>query len=233
MKLTATKTRISAGAALVAALAIGFAPTAQAEVAPTVDTQASDPISVYPPIQGPSTWDRFGLTHPSDHHRVFSNWGHQNDWSVDIYQNPGATVVSPFGSKTSAGHPVSVHVVTVQPGCASGDLADGGWRVGLEAKNDATGEVVGRADVMHVDNKPDAIAVGASVGPWTALGTTGRFRYSSCYQVNGDTGAHIHLEVINKTRYACYVNRGANTELTDETGVGQVGTENSGPTQAC
>lgn len=194
---------------------------------------AADPINVYPPIQGPSIWDRFGQTPPSSHHRVFSNWGYLNDWSVDIYQNPGATVVSPFGSKTASGSPVSVRVVTVTPGCATGNLADGGWRIGLEARNDATGAVVGRADVMHVDRKPDTIAVGATVGPWTKLGETGRFRYSSCYQVNGDTGAHIHLEVINKTRYACYIPRAAGTGLGDETAVGRVGTENSGPQQSC
>ncbi|NEE55108.1 hypothetical protein G3M55_62310, partial [Streptomyces sp. SID8455] len=92
--------------------------------------------------------------------------------------NPGATVVSPFGSKTSAGGPVTVRVVTVTPGCATGNLADGGWRIGLEARDDSTGTVVGRADVMHVDQKPGSIAVGATVGPWTRLGQTGRFRYS-------------------------------------------------------
>lgn len=142
---------------------------------------AADTVTVYPPIQGASTWDRFGEAPPSSHHRVFSNWGYLNDWAVDIYQNPGATVVSPFGSKTATGNPVSVHVVTVAPGCATGDLADGGWRIGLEAVDDATGTVVGRADVMHVDQKPEEIAVGATVGPWTRLGQTGRFRYSSCY----------------------------------------------------
>lgn len=225
-------TRLALVSALAAAAALLSAPAAQAEESPA-RVQAADTIAVYPPIQGPSLWDRFGQTPPSSHHRVFSNWGYLNDWSVDIYQNPGATVVSPFGSKTSAGSPVTVKVVTVTPGCATGNLADGGWRIGLEASDSATGAVVGRADVMHVDQKPDAIAVGATVGPWTRLGQTGRFRYSSCYQVNGDTGAHIHLEVINRTKYSCYVARGAGAALTDETQVGRVGTTNSGPQQTC
>lgn len=209
------------------------APISQAQETRPARAQAADTVAVYPPIQGPSLWDRFGQTPPSSHHRVFSNWGYLNDWSVDIYQNPGATVVSPFGSKTSAGNPVTVKVVTVTPGCATGNLADGGWRIGLEASDGATGAVVGRADVMHVDQKPDAISVGATVGPWTRLGQTGRFRYSSCYQVNGDTGAHIHLEVINKTKYSCFIARPAGTNLSDETSVGRVGTLNSGPQQAC
>ncbi|MFE7368611.1 MULTISPECIES: hypothetical protein [Streptomyces] len=221
--------------ALAAALAPFAAPTAHAQESRPQESRplAAATVPVYPPIQGASVWDRFGETPPSSHHRVFSNWGYLNDWSVDIYQNPGATVVSPFGSKTSSGSPVTVQVVTVTPGCATGNLADGGWRIGLEARDDATGTVVGRADVMHVDQKPDSITVGATVGPWDRLGRTGRFRYSSCYQVNGDTGAHIHLEVINRTAYSCYVARSAGVGLSDETVVGHIGTSNSGPQQSC
>ncbi|MFT9670575.1 hypothetical protein ACMZ5F_25960 [Streptomyces rhizosphaericola] len=234
-----TAVRCTLASALVASAALLAAPVAHAQEArpesgrQEVRPLAAATIAVYPPIQGPSLWDRFGQTPPSSHHRVFSNWGYLNDWSVDIYQNPGATVVSPFGSKTSAGSPVTVRVVTVRPGCATGNLADGGWRIGLEASDNATGTVVGRADVMHVDQKPASITVGATVGPWTRLGQTGRFRYSSCYQVNGDTGAHIHLEVINRTKYSCYVARGAGAGLGDETVIGRVGTLNSGPQQAC
>lgn len=230
--------RIGAVVALVAGSVLLAAPSSQAQDGAktgdgTVTGQAGDTINVYSPIQGTSTWDRFGLSGPSGHHIVFSNWGYQNDWAVDIYRNPGATVVSPFGSRTASGASVSTHVVTVRPGCATGNLADGGWLVGLEARNDATGEVVGRADVMHVDNKPASIAVGAKVGPWTPLGTTGRFRYSSCYQVNGDAGAHIHLEVINRTRYSCYISRSSGTDIGDETPVGMVGTQKTGQRQAC
>ncbi|WDZ82177.1 hypothetical protein [Micromonospora cathayae] len=193
----------------------------------------ADTINVYPPIEGSSTWDRFGLSAPASHHIVFGNWGYTNDWAVDIYRNPGATVVSPFGSKTAAGHPVAVTVVTVRPGCATGNLADGGYRIGLEARDTTTGEVIGRADVMHVNNKPGGIVVGATVGPWTKLGETGRFRYSSCYQVNGDSGAHIHLEVINQHRYSCYIRRAANTALGDETVIGRIGTHHSGQRAVC
>lgn len=225
--VAATTALLTAPAAL--AKDAGPEPAGGQEVRPL----AAATIAVYPPIQGASIWNRFGQTPPSSHHRVFSNWGYLNDWSVDIYQNPGATVVSPFGSKTSAGGPVTVRVVTVTPGCATGNLADGGWRIGLEARDDSTGTIVGRADVMHVDQKPASITVGATVGPWTRLGQTGRFRYSSCYQVNGNTGAHIHLEVINRTKYSCYIARGAGAGLGDETVIGRVGTLNSGPQQAC
>ncbi|TDC01834.1 hypothetical protein E1091_02030 [Micromonospora fluostatini] len=193
----------------------------------------ADKINLYPPVQGSSTWDRFGLSAPASHHIVFGNWGYPNDWSVDIYRNPGATVVSPFGSRTTSGHPVTVTVVTVRPGCATGNLADGGYRIGLEARDNTTGQILARADVMHVTNKPGGIVVGATVGPWTKLGETGRFRYSSCYQVNGDSGAHLHLEVINQHRYSCYVRRAANTALTDETVIGVAGTHHGAQRQAC
>lgn len=193
----------------------------------------ADQVKVYPPIQGSSTWDRFGVTPPSSHHIVFYNWGYQNDWAVDIYRAPGATVVSPFGTSTASGHAVSVRVVTVRPGCATGNLADGGYRIGLEATDTATGQVLARADVMHVNNKPSSITVGATVGPWTKLGETGRFRYSSCYQVNGDSGAHIHLEIINQHRYSCYVPRAANSALTDLTMIGRAGTHYAGQRAVC
>ncbi len=217
-----------AAAALV--LAVG---AAVASATPASAHATPDPVNVYPPIQGSSTWDRFGLSGPSGHHVVFSNWGYMNDWSVDIYRNPGATVVSPFGTKSAAGHAIAVKVVTVRPGCATGNLADGGYRIGLEARDTTTGAILARADVMHVANKPSNIVVGASVGPWTKLGETGRFRYSSCYQVNGDSGAHIHLEVINQHRYSCYVARSANTALTDMTVIGKVGVHYSGQRQRC
>ncbi|MFG1899238.1 hypothetical protein [Micromonospora carbonacea] len=215
-------------AAVVLALGAAVAPATAASAHPDGDW-----VSVYPPIQGSSTWDRFGVSGPASHHIVFGNWGYTNDWAVDIYRNPGGTIVSPFGSKTASGHPVAVTVVTVRPGCATGNLADGGYRIGLEARDTTTGQVLARADVMHVNNKPGGIAVGATVGPWTKLGETGRFRYSSCYQVNGDSGAHVHLEVINQHRYSCYIARGANTGLGDETVIGRAGVHYTGQRQAC
>lgn len=206
---------------------------AVASATPASAHATPDPVNVYPPIQGSSTWDRFGLSGPGGHHVVFSNWGYKNDWSVDIYRNPGATVVSPFGTTSAAGHAIAVKVVTVRPGCATGNLADGGYRIGLEARDTVTGAILARADVMHVANKPSSIVVGASVGPWTKLGETGRFRYSSCYQVNGDSGAHIHLEVINQHRYSCYVARSANTAMTDLTVIGKAGVHYTGQRQRC
>lgn len=200
--------------------------------APSASANTSgDHVPVYAPIQGDSTWDRFGQSPPSGHHIVFGNYGYSNDWAVDIYRAPGSTVVSPFGSKTAGGHPVTVTVKQVRAGCATGNLADGGSLVKLEAIDATTGEILGIADVMHVDQV--AVSAGQTVGVWTRLGVTGRFRSTSCYQVNGDTGVHIHLEVINQHRYSCYVNRGAGAGLTDETKIGQVGSHGTGQRQAC
>ncbi|MFD0555624.1 hypothetical protein FB566_0833 [Stackebrandtia endophytica] len=222
------------GRAVIATIAVGIMAAGVALFAPTASAHESGhTVNVFPPITGASTWDRFGHSPPSSHHRVFYNWGYLNDWSVDIYRAPGATVVSPFGTTTSAGNPVSVTVVTVAPGCATGNLADGGYRIGLEARDTSTGDILARADVMHVTDKPADIVVGATVGPWTPLGTTGRFRYSSCYQVNGDSGVHIHLEVINHHRYSCYVYRDSGTEMNDLTVIGLGGSHYSGPRQSC
>ncbi|MEW2377456.1 hypothetical protein AB0883_15335 [Micromonospora sp. NPDC047812] len=44
------------------------------------------------------------------------------------------------------------------------------------------------------------------------------------------SGVHIHLEVIKKHRYSCYVHRGASTDLTV---VGRVGVHHTGQRQRC
>lgn len=38
---------------------------------------------------------------------------------------------------------------TGRAGCATGSLADGGYRIGLEARDTVTGQILGRADVTH------------------------------------------------------------------------------------
>jgi len=82
---------------------------------------------------------------------------------MDVFARAaGRPIVTPFGSRTTAGHVVSSTVVRVTPGCASGNPADGSYRVTVEARDTATGEILARAELMHVD-RPQ-VGVGQQFG---------------------------------------------------------------------
>lgn len=222
-----TRNRLMATAVAVAALAGSAALVS----APAQAHGSTEYVDLWTPLVGGSAWARTGGTEPAAHHIVYSNWGYQNDWSVDIFSGPGTRVVSPFGSKASNGQAMTVRVVSVGAGCASGNLADGGSVVKLEATNSATGVVLGRADLMHVANPQ--VGPGAVVGPWTTLGYTSRFRYSNCYQVSNDAGVHVHAEFINAHRYSCYIWRSNGAGVNENTVIGRVGVHYGGQRAAC
>ncbi|HEY0640731.1 MAG TPA: hypothetical protein VGD67_24130 [Pseudonocardiaceae bacterium] len=200
----------------------------------------SDVVYLYNPItdgdgqhDDVSAWWAWGaVVAPPSHHIVYSNWGWMNDWSMDIFARaPGRPVVTPFAYRTSGGHVVSSTVVGIAPGCASGNLADGGYRVTIEARNTVTGEVLARADLMHLTSLQ--VAVGQQLGGWTTIGYTSRFRYSSCYQVTDDSGIHVHFEVVNLHRYACWTAHGYGAPLTELTVIGAAATHYDGQRARC
>lgn len=180
-----------------------------------------------------SSWWAWGYdVSPPGHHIVYRNYGYANDWSIDIFAKAaGRRFVTPFGSKTNTGHPVQSKVVGITPGCASGNIADGGYRLTIEARDTITGVVLGRADLMHVD-RPQ-VGIGQVVSGWTTLGFTSQFRYSSCYQVSNSNGIHGHVEFINAHRYSCWIPYGYNQALTELTRIGIVGAHYGGQRARC
>lgn len=212
-------------------------------IAPATPAEANtngDWVTVYNPVtdgdgdhNDVSAWWPWGPeVAPGRHHIVYSNWGWQNDFSMDVFGRAvGRTVVTPFGSRTNTGHPVVSRVVAIARACASGSLADGGSRVTVEAVDTTTNEVLGRADIAHVDRVQ--VSVGQQLGGWTPIGFTSRFRNNSCYQVSNDAGVHVHLELINRHRYACWIPRGYNTGLTDLTPIGRVGAHYTAQRATC
>lgn len=215
------------------ALVLALAFTALAVVAPGAARAHSttEYVSLYTPLVGSSAWARTPGTEPANHHIVFSNWGYRNDWSVDLYAPAGSRVVSPFGSKASNGQPMTIRVVSVRAGCASGSIADGGYVMTIEATNASTGVVLGRADLMHVASPQ--VGAGAVIGPWTTLGYTSQFRNSNCYQVSTASGVHVHAEFINNHRYSCYIWRTNNAAINENTVIGRVGVHYGGQRAAC
>lgn len=223
---------VAVGLALVTVFGVQ-SPTASAHV-------GGDIVYLYPPItdgdgdhNDVSAWWPWGYeVSPPAHHIVYSNWGWANDWSMDVFARAsGRSVVTPFGGWTTAGHPVVSTVVGIGSGCASGSIADGGYRVTVEARDTTTGETLARADLMHVD-RPQ-VYVGQQLGGWTTIGFTSRFRYSSCYQVTDDSGIHIHLEVVNLHRYACWTQFGYGAALTELTAIGAAATHHGAQRARC
>jgi hypothetical protein len=178
-----------------------------------------------------ANWATTPGTEPARHRCVFGGYGYPADYCVDIFASIGRIIISPFGSKTTTGHPTRVTVLYVGPGCASGRISDGGYEVVLEAVDASTGAVLGRGVLMHV-NAP-RVARGQTVGPWTPIGTAARFNYSSCYQVTSNSGTHVHLEIVQPHRYACYVWRSNGTPLTELTVIGKAGVHYSGQRAVC
>ncbi|MFN8019218.1 MAG: hypothetical protein U0P45_14005 [Acidimicrobiales bacterium] len=196
-------------------------------------------VTVYNPVtdgdgdhNDVTAWWPWGAdTAPAAHHIVYSNWGYMNDYSIDVFAKAaGRPVVTPFGSKTNTGHPVQSKVVNVRVGCRSGAVADGGYVVTVEARDTTTGAVLGRADLMHIASP--RVGVGTVLGSWTTIGYTSQFRYSSCYQVSAAGGIHVHMELINYHRYACYIPRAYNQALTEQTSLGVVGSHSYGAQRA-
>lgn len=228
--------RLLVCAAFVAVLVGSAAETAGA----ATNNPAGGVVPVYNPIidgdavhNDVSSWWAWGAsTAPASHHIVYSNWGFKNDWAIDVFAKAAnKRIVTPFGSKTTGGDGVRSVVVGLKPGCASGNPSDGGYRVTVEARNVRTGQAIARADVMHVA-RPQ-VRVGQALGSWTAIGYTSQFRYNSCYQVRNPSGIHVHLEVINRNRYACWRRLSYNQALTELTWIGRAGTNNSGQRAAC
>lgn len=225
-------------AALVALVAL----VAAAQVVGTPQASAhgdGSTVTVYNPVtdgdadhNDVTAWWPWGAdTAPASHHVVYGSWGYLNDWSIDVFAKAaGRPIVTPFGSKTNTGHPVQSKVVNVRAGCRSGNVADGGYVVTVEARDTSTGAVLGRADLMHVASP--RVGVGTVLGPWTTIGTTSQFRYSSCYQVSSTSGIHVHVEFINYHRYACYIPRAYNQGLTELTSLGVVGSHSYGTQRA-
>lgn len=189
-------------------------------------------VYLYPPLADSDTshrdhagyWDRFRLTPPSSHRCYWGGYGYSADLCTDIYARTATMrVVTPFGSRTTGGDAVVQKITAVRAACASGRIADGGYRVEITATNGRTGQALGIAQVVHVASPK--VRVGQKIGPWTTLGTTSTFdlsRYSSCYQVTTTAGVHIHVEFTAAHRYACLNSITPGTRLNENTRIGRI-----------
>lgn len=174
-------------------------------------------------------WDRFGVAHPSFHHRVecepqYSGWYTSKqacyrgpgDWSLDYYNNPGTWVrynAFPQGGTLTA------RVWAIQPTCVAGPSA-GGWTVFVDVY--ISGSWEGWMSYGHLDQIQ--VSPGQWISPGQLLGRLKRWPYSTgCWEVTTDQGVHSHVEFYNAFLYACYINYASGTYLAYPSGLGLIG----------
>jgi hypothetical protein len=160
---------------------LGFSSTASA---------AEPAVWVGSPLS--ATWPT-GSSLPSQHHIVYGG-----DWSADLQSVAVGAPVVLYAAPQDGQTAVNAVVEVVRPACASGVIADGGYRVTVGLFTGGT--KIGTVTYAHVN---PSVNQGATVSRWnTQLGVVGNYRSSSCW-----TGPHVHVEMYSQHNYACY-NRG-------------------------
>ncbi len=180
---------------------------AQAHHAPSLPA-----INVQPPLSG--TWDRFGIAGPADHHIPF---GRGEDWSVDVYQNPGYTVRTRAWPVSQQGA-VQYRIAAVTSACRDSKV-NGGSAVKVEFYYGD--QNVGWAWYAHLDRVQ--VRAGQWVGHAAILGYTAKFPRSDCYDVEDVNGVHVHFELGSNRHYACYINRPAGARMNYWGVIGRIG----------
>jgi hypothetical protein len=143
-------------------------------------------------------------SHPAVHHRYYG------DWAVDLYASAG----TPVRLQVSSASPVSFSWVAFANGSC-------GQRTGVAIN--AGGVSVGTIYYEHLSGavKSGPITNGMVLGHVASFG--------SC---NG--GPHIHMELRNASKYACWSDHGRpGITLSEGTSLGRLGSTNVGPAQAC
>ena len=184
---------------------------------PSPGGSAETPIWVGAPSDG--YWP--GSPNPSDakpnaHEPKYTISGksYKGDWALDYYAVAGTKLYVYAAPKDGTlGSAVTAQVVKVAPACGSGVIGDGGYavQVGLFHSGVRVGVVV----YAHVnpDFNGDGVTNSADINfrggisRWGGyLGTVGAYRRVSggCWDVRTTGGQHVHMELSNERRYACY-----------------------------
>lgn len=205
---------------------------------PTVDSAqaASRPLdAVWIGAAADGRWPTKSFSHPSRHHTFrYSNPG-PGDWGFDeVGVTEGQSVYLYAAPRdTRLNNAISAIVQSVAPICGrragesrASQLARGGYAVTVAIYSRST--KVGTVTYGHVQPK---VRQGQRISRWGArIGTIGKYRGNGCWD-----GVHLHMELYNQTRYACY--NGAYTRghrMRRGNYIGYLGGAfASGPRQAC
>lgn len=230
--------RVAIVIALMAVIASTIVSTAGS--ADAASNPSGDVVSVFNPIidhdadhrDVSANWPISADTAPSQHQIVYRGYGYPSDISLDVFAKAAnKRVVTPYAARTRGGDRVISRVTSIRPGCRSGNVADGGYVVTVEAINARTGRSIAIANLMHLD-RPQ-VRVGTQLEGWATIGFTKQFRYNSCYQVSRAEGIHVHLEWVNAAAYGCWVPFRYNAPLTESTVIGYAGTNHRSQRARC
>lgn len=191
---------------------MGVPAAARDGVAATARVWVKMPFSGY--------WDRFGLSHPSEHPT-------RGDWAVDLYAAPGTAVRARIRGRP--GTVVELRVDSVYPTCAWA----GGKTVTLGVYAD--GARIGWVAYAHLDAVPAWVRSGEEVLPGSRLGALRMWRYErGCWEVVSEDGVHVHLAAADYSGYACYRSLQSGGFYVAGTAIGQLGRTSATATrQAC
>lgn len=187
----------SSGCALALAGSLGgFAESARAASTPR------DSVWIGAAIDG--RWPTNPYSHPSQHHTFrYSNAG-VGDWGFDqIGVTRGQRVyVYAAPQDTGLNKAIRAKIQSVSPICArrkgesvNAQLARGGSAVVVAIYSGTT--KVGAVTYGHVQ---PTVRAGDPVSRWGGqIGTIGQYQANGCWD-----GVHLHMELYNEARYACY-----------------------------
>lgn len=167
---------------------------------------------------------------PTVHHTY--RWGkiRTGDWGVDLKAAAGSEVRL-YAAPQDDSREVYARIDNVVLACSSGKEEDGGHSVVVGIYEDGQyRRMVGQVSFTHIVPAP-GIRAGAVVPRWNhVLGNIGSYRRGGCWN-----GAHLHLEMVSSSGFACFNKGYTENHRIDRTNfIGFIGGNVAGkPRQRC
>lgn len=206
---------------------------------PTPEIWIGSPLSnsTWPNNDGcPASYPSYNCSQPYAHHTYKYGDPYVGDVGWDMQNVPYNAPVKVYAAPqdTRYNNSVVATVARVLPACAtrSGEsysqtIARGGYAVVVQFS--INGTQVGTVKYVHLGSV--SVRGGQTISRWGAqIGTVGTFPSNSC-----NTGRHLHMELMNFSKYACATRGFAPGQAVRETNfVGFIGGWRvSGPQQSC
>lgn len=183
------------------------APGAGAAPAPRTAIWVGSPVtSTWPDSRGcpASSTQSAGCSRPEWHHTFNYGDPFRGDVGWDLQRPPVGRAVKLYAApqNTRFNAQVTARVLRVVPACGAkaGEtsaqrIGRGGYAVVVELRHGST--PVGTVKYVHIN---PSVRAGQVISRWgSTIGTVGSYRSNSCW-----TGVHVHMELMNYSRYACF-----------------------------
>lgn len=194
--------------ALSVALTIGLS---MFSASPAGAAAARSSVWVGSPING--TWARWdgacpGAVYPSAncswptvHHTYYNGMRYRGDWGTDLGVGAGQSVHL-YAAPKETWRRITAKVERVGLACAarSGETYRQTFNRGGNTVVVGLYEGASRVGWVAYTHVNPSVPAGRWINRWgTQIGTVGRYTPNSCW-----TGAHLHIEMTNETKYSCF-----------------------------